>query len=261
MVLSFSYHEVIDSTNSEILRLMRTGIPEGAVVSAGQQTAGKGRSGHSWESPSGDSVATSIALYPAGLSDIVLPRLTIIAAVAVAEAVEELYDLPTQIKWPNDILVGGKKICGILTERMTEKMPMAAGGVPVIVGIGVNVHQHSFSHEIAHMATSLDLELAGCGRDATKTSRKDVTESIWQHFAAHYEKFVAGGGSLEDILDMYNSRLVSVGELVRVLDPAGEYEGKCIRMDEVGRLELMTDLGLRSIDSGEVSVRGIYGYV
>ena len=261
MELSFHYHDVIDSTNTEIRRLMPTGIPEGYVVSCGEQTAGKGRSGHNWESPPGVSVATSIALYPKGLSDIVLPRLTIIAAVAVAEAVEELYDLPTEIKWPNDILISKKKICGILTERLTEDMPVSGGGVPVIVGIGVNVHHRTFSDEIADKATSLDLELIAAGRDCSITSRRDVAESIWRHFEPHYRGFVDRGGSLLDILDMYNSRLVSTGERVRVLDPRGEYEGTCVRMDESGRLEVMTDSGLRLIDSGEVSVRGIYGYV
>ena len=144
MELSWHYFDTIDSTNLEIHRMMKAGCPEGTVAHAGEQTAGRGRSGHDWESPPDVSVATSIALYPVGLSDEVIPRLTIVAAVSVVEAVEELYPLGCRIKWPNDILLGDKKICGILTERFTEDYPMSGGGTPVIVGIGVNVHQKDF---------------------------------------------------------------------------------------------------------------------
>ena len=260
MNIQYLYYESIDSTNLEIRRLMESGCSEGTVAHAGLQTAGRGRSGHTWDSPRGDSVSTSIALYPKGLSDFVLPRLTIIAAVSVAKAVEDLFDLPCAIKWPNDILVNKKKICGILTERMTEHYPKADGGVPVIVGIGVNVHQRTFPEEIAHMATSVDLELQAAGRSA-ESHREEVTKAIWKSFAALYEVFCKNAGSLESVLEYYNDRLISREQQVRVLDPAGEYEGKCLGMDEAGRLIVESETGLKKIDSGEVSVRGIYGYV
>ena len=206
----FKYFEEIDSTNLEAKREGEAGAPEFTVISAGTQTAGRGRSGHTWISPKKISVATSILLYPDGISMEHLPRLTIIAGVAVAEAVEELYPLHTQIKWPNDVLIDSKKICGILTEMEAEN----GHAKQVVCGIGVNVHQkkEDFAPEIRDMATSLDIELekqidandtAGMQKAKSsnfdqksitldfekkwqQASRKAITEAIWQHFLKHY---------------------------------------------------------------------------
>lgn len=282
----FKYFEEIDSTNLEAKREGEAGAPEFTVISAGTQTAGRGRSGHTWISPKKISVATSILLYPDGISMEHLPRLTIIAGVAVAEAVEELYLLHTQIKWPNDVLIDSKKICGILTEMEAEN----GHAKQVVCGIGVNVHQkkEDFAPEIRDMATSLDIELekqidandtAGMQKAKSsnfdqksitldfekkwqQVSRKAITEAIWQHFLKHYEIFRANGGSLEGILESYNSRLANKNKRVRVVHQVHDFEGMALEMDPDGRLLIRRDDGsITAVDSGEVHVRGLYGYV
>ena len=282
----FKYFEEIDSTNLEAKREGEAGAPEFTVISAGTQTAGRGRSGHTWISPKKISVATSILLYPDGISMEHLPRLTIIAGVAVAEAVEELYPLHTQIKWPNDVLIDSKKICGILTEMEAEN----GHAKQVVCGIGVNVHQkkEDFAPEIRDMATSLDIELekqidandtAGMQKAKSsnfdqksitldfekkwqQVSRKAITEAILQHFLKHDESFRANGGSLEGILESYNSRLANKNKRVRVVHQVHDFEGMALEMDPDGRLLIRRDDGsITSVDSGEVHVRGLYGYV
>lgn len=271
----FHYYEEIDSTNEEIKRLIRSGCPEATVASAGTQTAGKGRRGHSWISPVGVSVATSIALYPVHVPTEKIPRLTIVSAMAVAEAVEELYPLKTQIKWPNDILINNRKICGILTEADASNNHVNY----VVVGIGVNVHHRSFPPEIADMATSLDIELDRLRQQSSapdsssasgealvnnipeQASRKAVTEAIWRHFLYHYERFEEKAGSLDSILSGYNERLVNKDRQVRILDPKGEYEATALGMNSEGKLTIrLADGTTRDVDSGEVHVRGLYGY-
>ena len=251
----YKYYDTIDSTNLEAKRLAHAGAKNFTVVSAGEQTAGRGRSGHSWISPEGVSVATSMLIYPEGIAMDHLPRLTILAGVSVAEAVEELYDLATQIKWPNDVLIGGKKICGILTELEADK------GVAenVVVGIGVNVHHRKddFAPEIRDMATSLDLELGGA-----RASRKAVVEAIWRHFLSHYQAFVRDGGQLGDILPVYNSRLINKNKRVRVIHQIKDFCGVALEMDPEGKLLIRRDDGtVTAVDSVEVHVRGLYGYV
>ena len=282
----FKYFEEIDSTNLEAKREGEAGAPEFTVISAGTQTAGRGRSGHTWISPKKISVATSILLYPDGIPMEHLPRLTIIAGAAVAEAVEELYPLHTQIKWPNDVLIDSKKICGILTEMEAEN----GHAKQVVCGIGVNVHQkkEDFAPEIRDMATSLDIELekqidandtAGMQKAKSsnfdqksitldfekkwqQASRKAITEAIWQHFLKHYEIFRANGGSLEGILESYNSRLANKNKRVRVVHQVHDFEGMALEMDPDGRLLIRRDDGsITAVDSGEVHVRGLYGYV
>ena len=115
----YEYFEEIDSTNDELKRRASVGrCPEFTVVSAGTQTGGRGRSGHTWSSPAKSSVSTSMIFYPVDVDMIRLPRITPMAAVAVATAIEELYGLSAQIKWPNDVLLNGKKVCGILNEMI-----------------------------------------------------------------------------------------------------------------------------------------------
>lgn len=255
MKITHIYYEEIDSTNNEIKRLIEKGISEGTVVSAGTQTAGRGRSGHNWISPKGVSVATSMVLFPKEVMIEHVPRLTLLGAVAVSQAVENLYGLKTEIKWPNDILVQKKKICGILTEMDAKDNQVNY----VVVGIGVNVHQKDFASEISHMATSLDLELKG-RTSPIITHCKDVTEEIWKCFSVLYEDFLKTQ-DLSGILAYYNERLVNREKKVRVLDPLGEYEGVAKEMLATGELLVDKNGEIKKVDSGEVSVRGIYGYV
>ena len=202
-----------------------------------------------------ESVATSILLRPRVEIENV-SRLTLIAAMAVADAVENLYNLKTEIKWPNDILVNRKKVCGILTEMDAKDNRVQY----VVVGIGVNVHTREFPEDIRDKATSLDLELEKLGGDVVPTSREDVDNAIWYYFQKYYDLFQETE-DLTCILEKYNQRLVNRNREVRVLDPLGEYTGVARGMNERGELLVETFGQLRAVDSGEVSVRGIYGYV
>lgn len=256
LTIRHEFFDEIDSTNNEIKRRVKDGEEEGLAVSAGTQTAGRGRSGHAWVSPQGISIATSLLLRPA-MAPERLSCLTLVAAVAVRRAIEGLYGIETMIKWPNDVIIDGKKVCGILTE-----MSAAAGKTDyVVVGIGVNVHQTSFDADLLDKAISIDQALRR--KDPMGTQQGDcdaLTRQIWQEFALLYEAFCMTE-DLSIIMEEYNRFLVNRNATVRVLDPLGEWEGTARGINETGALLVETKDDLRTVDSGEVSVRGVYGYV
>ena len=152
MDLRYDYYESIDSTNDEIKRrLSESEVSEGLVISAGMQTAGRGRSGHEWSSPPGSSVATSLLVHPVGVDSDAIPRITILAACAVAGYAGTLAGSRVGIKWPNDVMIGEKKVSGILVERI-----LAGDEVSVIIGIGVNLSAGSYPPELLDRATSIE---------------------------------------------------------------------------------------------------------
>ena len=120
------YYRTLDSTNNEAKKQAQIHCPEGTVISAGRQTAGRGRRGHDWETPQDEAVATSMILYP-DIPPEHLPGLTLLAAVAVRRAISGLYGLEGQIKWPNDVVLKNKKICGILTEMSAKESMFTTG--------------------------------------------------------------------------------------------------------------------------------------
>ncbi len=226
------------------------------MVSASEQTAGRGRSGHVWQSPPGTSISTSMLIYPKGIEPERLPEITILSALSVANAVEKAYFKvaagDVKIKWPNDVLLNQKKLSGILTELCflpnKEKY--------VVVGIGVNVFQKSFPADISETATSLWIET----KLEDAFSKKEIIEDIWENFLAYYDLFQKTG-DLSLVKEKYEKRLINIGRIVKVLDPKGEYEAKALGIDERGRLMIEKDEKIDFIDSGEVSIRGILGYV
>ena len=257
MNISYEYIDEIDSTNDELKRRAARGeCHDHEVLSAGMQTKGKGRSGHEWSSPKGSSVSTSMILFPREVPADIIPRITPIAAVAVSKTIEDLYGLEAGIKWPNDVLIKDKKVCGILTELTLSP----DGGVDhVIVGIGVNVHIKEFDPAIAGMATSIDRELLRENL-LIKSHCGQIISCIWESFLKLYTEFLEKR-DLSTVLEYYNDHLVNKGRRVRVMDPIAPFEGEALFMDETGRLHIMTDEKEVQVDSGEVSVRGIYGYV
>lgn len=255
--IRYQFFDVLDSTNDELKRQAQQRADEWLVVSAVKQTKGRGRSGNQWEMEPGASIATSLLLRP----DLPMEKassLTLVAAIAVCRAIEGLYHLETKIKWPNDVIYGGRKLCGILTEAA------ASGGRPeyVVVGIGVNVTQERFSSGIKDKGISLKMALeaeesqVSLEQDATEI----LTERIWQEFSVLYDVFLMTE-DLSVLLEEYNRHLVNRNEAVRVLDPAGAWEGIARGIKETGELLVETEDDLRTVDSGEVSVRGVYGYV
>jgi BirA family biotin operon repressor/biotin-[acetyl-CoA-carboxylase] ligase len=247
------YYESVDSTNDRIKQRAREGENQGLIISAGEQTAGKGRVGRKWESPSGESVYTSILLRPEDISLESVPTVTVVAAMAVRDALERLYGLKGQIKWPNDIVIGGKKICGILTE-----MELKDGKVwYVVVGIGVNVHNQSFPDEIAYKATSVDLELEKT--TGNTGHRKELTRELWNSFKKYYNIFIETG-DMSGLKEEYERHLANLGNRVRIEASEASYEATALGINNKGELLIEVDGEQRTIRTGEVSVRGIYGY-
>ena len=244
------YKEVVGSTNAEVRKLAEDGAKDGLLVVADSQTQGKGRRGRVWESPKGTNLYFSMLLKPEFEPD-KASMITLVAAYSVAKVIRETTGLDAKIKWPNDIVVGKKKVCGILTEMSMERDYIHH----VVVGIGINVNEEKFPEELEEMATSLKKE-KGC-----LVSRANLLSAILLQFEADYLKFLA----MEDLrpfLDEYNKILVNKGALVKVLDPKGEFSGIAGGIGADGRLIVFKENGqIEAVYAGEVSVRGMYGYV
>ena len=244
------YFDATDSTNIQARRLAEAHAPHGTLVVSDRQDGGKGRRGRSWASPSGVGIWMSLILRPE-IAPSSASMLTLAAALAVREGIQEETGLSPLIKWPNDLVLNGKKICGILTEMSTELMEIQY----VITGIGINVNQREFPSEIRDTATSLSLE---AGRSFRRSS---LIAAILKAFEKDYTAFLKTG-DLSLLLEEYNACLVNRGKEVCILDPSGEYRAVAEGIDESGSLLVtLPDGTRREIISGEVSVRGIYGYV
>ena len=244
------YYKQLDSTNTEIARLAAEGAAHETVVMADAQTAGKGRRGRQWESPAGENIYMSILLRPDCVPDRA-PMLTLVMAYSVAKVVRELGFLDVQIKWPNDLVLSGKKICGILTEMQLRDSEIDY----VVVGVGINVNTSKFPEELKDTATSLYLE---SGR---VSDRETLVESIVEYFDGAYRQFLETQ-DLSFLKEAYNDMLVNVGREVRVLEPGNEYTAYAQGINTEGELLVRTQEGEeKRIYAGEVSVRGIYGYI
>lgn len=243
------YLPVTDSTNTQAKRLGEEGAEHGTLVVTQCQTAGRGRRGRSWESPEGNIYFTFI-LRP----DVEVSRasmITLVSALALAKAIEKVTGLNTQIKWPNDVVANGKKLCGILTESSTDLEYINY----VVVGIGINVNQTSFPAELTDKASSLLLELGH------SVNRGAVLGEFLNRFEAYYEIFIETE-DMSELIDTYNELLVNCGREVKIIEKDRERILKAIGIDKNGGLIVENSEGVReSIISGEVSVRGLYGYV
>lgn len=250
MEYNIIYCEEIDSTNEEVRRLSENGGKQGIVVVAEKQTAGKGRRGRSWESPEGTNLYFSILLRP-NVEPEKAPMLTLIMAYSVGKILQEKEELPVQIKWPNDLVLSGKKLCGILTEMHLSGKKIE----DVIVGVGINVNTMEFPNDLKEKATSLYLE------KGEKVERQLLLNNILQEFQKWYNYFLKEQ-KLSFLRDDYNQMLVNKSKDVLVLEPEKEYKGKALGINELGELLVKRDDGsVETVFAGEVSVRGIYGYV
>lgn len=247
---NLSYLKETDSTNNDAKRCMEEGGVHGTLIVAERQTAGRGRRGRLWESPEGTAIYMTIGMKPEFAPDKV-SMLTLVMALSVAEAIEEQSGLEAGIKWPNDVVVNKRKVCGILTEMILEAEYIRC----VVTGVGINVNQPSMPEEIAQTATSLFIE------KGEKLSRAALIESVMRHFENNYDCFI-GSLDLSELKEAYEARLANKDQLVRVLDPKGEYEGIARGIRCTGELIVELPDGIvREVYAGEVSVRGYYGYV
>ena len=237
-----------DSTNLWIKRLAKEGASEGTLALAEFQSAGRGRLGRSWEVPEGTSVMMSILLRPK-FEPQYAPTLTLVMGMAVAKAVKSL-GFDVSIKWPNDVVVSHKKICGILTE-----MGVRDGKIDyAVIGVGINVNIREFPEEMADKATSLYLE---SGREF---DRSQIPGLVMEAFEKYYEKFAATC-DLSGLKEEYESILANYNQPVRVLAKE-PYEGVARGITDGGELLVeKTDGTIVAVSAGEVSVRGLYSYV
>ncbi len=245
-ILSF---DEIDSTNNEVKRRAEAGAGHGLLAVSEVQTAGRGRMGRPWSSPAGSGIWMSLLLRPA-LSPIQASGLTLVMALAVREAIMAMTGADCGIKWPNDIVSEGKKVCGILTEMSAEPDRINH----VVIGVGINVTDDSFPEEIRDRAISV---WQICGQ---KIRRAELIAEILKRFERFYDLYLQNG-NMSLLLKDYNAALINRGRKVRVLDPAGEYEAVAEGINASGALIVEKDGKRKEIISGEVSVRGVYGYV
>lgn len=245
------YRESVGSTNNEVKALAGQGAPEGLIMIAEEQTAGRGRSGHSWDMNPGDSIAFTVLLRPSFKPERA-SALTLVMGLSCAQGIRDASGIESGIKWPNDAVVNGKKICGILTEMEVSGDKISW----VVVGTGINVNNESFAPELADKATSLKLENGG-----RTVSRAAVAASVLHRFRRNYETY-AKTEDLSGLIDSYNEILVNFGREVRIEDPDRPYIAKSRGIDRMGRLLVIKEDGTEEkISTGEVSVRGLYGYV
>ena len=237
-----------DSTNLWIKRLAKEGAPEGTLALAEFQSAGRGRLGRSWEVPEGTSVMMSILLRPK-FEPQYAPTLTLVMGMAVAKAVKNL-GFDVSIKWPNDVVVSHKKICGILTE-----MGVRDGKIDyAVIGVGINVNIKEFPEEMVDKATSLYLE------SGKEFDRSQIPGLVMEAFEEYYEKFAATC-DLSGLKEEYESILANYNQPVRVLAKE-PYEGVARGITDGGELLVeKTDGTIVAVSAGEVSVRGLYSYV
>lgn len=244
------YFDTIDSTNTKAQELAEKGYPSGTLVVADKQESGKGRRGRSWVSPSGTGIFMTLMIKP-DINPNNASMLTLVAALAVAKAITSVTGEEAMIKWPNDIVVNGKKVCGILTEMNAQFDYINH----IVVGIGINVHNESFPEEISQMASSLMIEAGG-----KRFHRAQIIAETMSYFEQYYDTFLKTQ-DLSALVREYDKLLVNRNKSVRVLDPKEPFDGKAMGITSKGELIVDTWESRKLVSSGEVSVRGIYGYV
>lgn len=269
------YKEDTDSTNEDAGILGEQGAVHGTLVVSDHQRMGRGRRGRSWNNPRGTNIAMSLLLRPIAPPE-KISMLTLIMGLSVAEGIEDALivtgdedlsrsttvDLARQIltetrnfpqiKWPNDIVISGKKICGILTELHMNSDNTINN---VVVGVGINVNSTEFPEELKDIAGSV------YSTTHVKLDRNLVVARCMKRFEENCEKYNTSF-DMSLLKDQYEGRLINRRKMVKVLDPKGEYEAIAHGITNDGALLVSDEEGNEyQINSGEVSVRGLYGYV
>ncbi|MGB7022668.1 MAG: biotin--[acetyl-CoA-carboxylase] ligase [Candidatus Acidiferrales bacterium] len=232
----------VDSTNTVAMRLGEEGEAHGTVVVAEEQTSGRGRAGHSWHSEKAAGIYVSILLRPQ-ISPMLAPALTLMAGLAAYDAIAEGSGLLPDIRWPNDVLLKGKKVCGILTEMQAEPDQMHFA----VIGIGINVNQPKMPGELASIATSMRME---SGR---AHSRLELLARLLRHLDRYYNQFIAEGAA--PILRKF-AEVSSYfeGKRVRISTSTDNFLGTTAGLEPLGILRVKRDDGkIESVISGTVT--------
>jgi len=234
----------IGSTNSEAMAAAAEGAPEGSVFLAEEQTAGRGRGSNTWQSPRSSGIYCSVVLRPAlPPSDVLV--LSLGAGLAVQAAIQQVDSrVNIDLKWPNDALIDGKKVCGILTEMNAEATRVRY----IVVGIGLNVNQASFPKELP--ATSLRLVTG------SEWSRVELVGALLKSLDREYRALITEPNARESILERFGKRSTwTRGKSVRIEENGGAFEGVTEGLDSRGFLLVRTERGLQTVLSGTVRER------
>lgn len=234
--------ERTESTNADAAAAGRNGAVEGLVVAAEHQVAGRGRLGRRWEAPPRSGLAVSVLLRPDAVRPARWPWLPLLAGVAVREAVADVTGIEAWLKWPNDVLVDGRKLAGILVERVET-----GAGAAAVVGIGLNV---ALTSEELPVPEATSLALSG----AATLDRTALLVGLLGCLAARYRAWIATGGDPESGLRAdYVAGCATIGREVRVELPDGSIDsGRAVGVDSVGRLEVESESGRRAVGAGDV---------
>ena len=263
------------STNDDAKKLGEEGAPHGTLVVADKQNTGRGSRGRSWETTGGTNIAMSLLLRPEAPIERI-SMLTLVMGLSVAEGIEEAMAMTgdkaisnstrwdfqreiltqarnyPQIKWPNDIVIAGRKICGILTELHMNSDNKTINNV--VIGVGINVNTLEFSEELKDIAGSI------YSTTGMMVDRGLVIACCMKRFEINYEEYCRSF-DLSSLKDEYERRLINMERLVMVLDPKGQYEAITHGITKFGALIVSDEEGEEyEINAGEVSVRGLYSY-
>lgn len=245
--------ETVDSTNNVLKDMASKGVPSGTVVISDHQSGGKGRRGRSFSSPSGVGIYLSYLLKPDSGFD-KISDLTSWTAVAVADAIKNAYGLDSQIKWVNDLLMNRKKICGILTEVTVEG---ESGLIDTcIIGIGININESGFPEEISQIATSISIENGG---------KTFIRSTLAAEIIKSMDKLASGWPDDSYYLNRYRELNITTGSRITAFPQMAENgqgrTGTAVEINDDFSLKVRFDDGsVSDLRSGEVSVRGLYGY-
>lgn len=244
---SLTVVDEVDSTNTYLKR-EHASLPHGHCIVSACQTQGKGSKGRVWRSPMGDSVAFSILWKPQSQFD--YSMLTLCCGLAVCLAIRELTGLDARIKWPNDVVIQGKKVCGILCENVFD------GGKPsLILGIGINLLAGQEYFAQMDLPYGASLAMLGAHPQA---------ETLVARVLEHLEGLCLDterDGNLTACLAQWRPLCLTLGQQVRVLQPEDAFSGIAVDVDDNGHLLVDDGTALHTLLGSEVSVRGLYGYI
>ncbi|MGI3785227.1 MAG: biotin--[acetyl-CoA-carboxylase] ligase [Janthinobacterium lividum] len=245
--------DVVDgtgSTNADLAQAARDGAPVGSVLVADHQSAGRGRMGRTWTAPPGTSIAMSVLVRPTVAADR-WTWLPLLAGLAVSDGIRQETDLPADLKWPNDVLLLGRKVCGVLAERVETP-----AGPAVVLGLGINVHLTTEQLPVP-TATSLALTLAELGVPGVPVHRTGLISTTLrslERILARWEEVAAVPDvGVEGLALVYRERCATIGREVRIsLSDGTSVEGVARDVDAAGRLVLETPDGPRTFGAGDV---------
>ena len=243
------YAPETDSTNRWVKEQALSGAPHGTLCVCDYQSAGRGRMQRRWQADPGDALLMSILVRPEGLMPEKAPAIVLVGALSVCRAMEEM-GVQARIKWPNDIVCGGKKLCGMLLELGIKQTSVDYA----VLGIGINVKTHPVSAETMHAGSIAE----ALGHEVP---REEVAARVLEQFEECYESWVKNG--MEALLDGYCPRCVTLTGRIRAEELTGvAFEGTGVGICEDGALVMRLDDGSeRIVRAGDVSVRGVMGYV